>query len=110
MNPETLREAGWLDRLRVKAHHPDVPTTISTSNHSLFDFVLVCDCIDAFVFSPQINRIVTWAPHWALDVTVPLRPLTVKGVVLCLPKTLPMTDFKKNGNNYWNSNKMSNTI
>ena len=96
MNPETPREAGWLDRLRVKAHHPDVPKIISTSNHSLFDFVLASDCIDAFVFGSEIDRIVTWGPHWSLDVTVPLRPLTVKGVVLCLPKALPMTDFKNN--------------
>ena len=32
MNPNTLREAGWLDKLQVVEHHPPVPTTISTSN------------------------------------------------------------------------------
>ena len=83
MNPSTLRDARWLDKLQVNEHHPPVPTTISTSNHSLFDFVLVIKSIP-IVISSQIDRHVTWGPQWTLEVIIPLRPLTIKGFRLVL--------------------------
>ena len=95
MSNTTLRDAGWFDKLQVNEHLPPVPTTISTAKHLLFDVVLVSRSIP-IVISSQIDQNVTWGPHWALELVVPLRPLTIKGLVLCLPKALPIAHFKRN--------------
>ena len=63
--------------------------------HRVIDFsMLLVSRSMPIVISAHIDRNVTWGPHWALEAIIPLRRLTIKGPVLCLPKALPIADFK----------------
>ena len=71
---------------------PQGPTTKSSDR--IIDFALVhADIFDSFS-ALCIDNMVPWGPHYGLGISVAQSPMLITGNVMCIPRDLPMADFK----------------
>ena len=88
--PEELVETDWRRKLNWQILAPQGPTA---KRSNTIDFALLHPDLFPIFSAFGFDHEVPWGPHYGLLIDVDDAPVTVKGLVLCCPRDLPMAEF-----------------
>ena len=87
-------ESEWPDFLGADTIDPQMVTTTTLSTDRPIDFALISKSIKPMFASTQPIYDSTWKPHYSNILSLHMRPIQIRGKVLCKPKPLPMKQFQ----------------
>ena len=85
---------GWYDRMNATVVKCNRPTTLKTAQDRHIDFFVISDSLIPIVENIQPVLDVPWGPHIGLSITLTASPRSICGKVMCIPKPLPLLEFK----------------
>ena len=95
LTPREFLESGWTDKLKVELIEPtNTCTTTTLSNSRVIDFGFASLNLKHMILASEAIWTVPYGPHCGLLQTLAGRPREIKGLVLCIPRPLPIDDFK----------------